>query len=305
MSKMKEKVHYSALQTYKAKHKAYENDCGLIPTQSMLSNELVGIEIEVENIQTSIGNKLALYWKEKEDGSLRNNGKEYVSIPLRGDQVEIALNYLNNALPADRDFSKRTSTHIHLNVRNLDEDEVISLIILYSIFEKHFFAFAKQNRESSMFCVPLYQTTILQGIYEVITSGHSAWSKYTALNILPLVNNNDTGCYGTIEFRHLHGTSDPAKILPFINSIYALYNYVQTVKSKDILEFLDEANSTSGYIQLYHTIFGNLCSQNITSEQLEFCISVAKKNLFRWKVRNTLAPAELQVYNLLENLNNL
>lgn len=39
------------------------------------------------------------------------------------------------------------------------------------------------------------------------------WQKYTALNLLPITK------YGTVEFRHMHGTNDFDKLCTWINSL--------------------------------------------------------------------------------------
>ena len=135
---------FAGLKTQKTKHNAYEranpiND----PINVIDKNALVGIEIEVENMGN--GNYVpAYYWQVKEDGSLRNNGVEFTSIPLRASQVEYALDVYNRSVTQNNtpDYSPRTSVHVHLNIRDLTWDQLKNLIILYCLFEKHFFHIA-------------------------------------------------------------------------------------------------------------------------------------------------------------------
>lgn len=96
---------------------------------------MVGIEIEVENITQQVI-PLA-YWDAKSDGSLRNNGIELVSVPLQIKQVQLALEHVFDVLNQNNkpDFSNRTSIHIHVNCRDLTQDQLYNFILLYAIFE--------------------------------------------------------------------------------------------------------------------------------------------------------------------------
>ena len=109
---------------YKLEDQQHEN---LLPLIS--KSYIFGIEIEVENVATMVIDAYdRSYWNVVEDHSLRNNGLEFVSIPLRGDQIERALTQFNKALPKEHDFSPRTSVHIHMNVRDLLISEIAVIL---------------------------------------------------------------------------------------------------------------------------------------------------------------------------------
>ena len=60
-------------------------------------NTYLGIEVEVENVQTF--HNISPYWRITEDGSLRNAGREFITPPIRAWRVEQALTLcLNNRL---------------------------------------------------------------------------------------------------------------------------------------------------------------------------------------------------------------
>src|SRR5690348_5544085 len=78
------------------------------------SQQLVGIEIEIEN-WTSKQSEVSRVWSSKDDGSLRNNGIEWVSTPIVAAQAPFALYHLlNDVVSPVCCFSPRTSVHIHL-----------------------------------------------------------------------------------------------------------------------------------------------------------------------------------------------
>lgn len=112
-----------------------------------------GIEVEVENA----GPKELAGWNIVEDHSLRNRGMEYVT--KIGKRVHNIFPMLEQLFKYAREnnwaISDRTSIHVHINVQNLTLDQLNSLIILYTIFERPLFQYAADERRSNVFCVPL------------------------------------------------------------------------------------------------------------------------------------------------------
>lgn len=280
MPKLKELYAYSTLQLHTTNLKKVEKErtpCLPIKNNSVL----VGIEVEAENIkQIPIFNN---YWECKNDGSLRNNGKEFVSHPIKGHSIEYALLDLKKTIGEFADFSPRTSVHVHMNVRELTPEEIYIFCLLYCLFEKHFFKLADNTRERSLFCVPLYLTSLVRNLQTTINEFYPEnWHKYAALNILPIMHNSVTGCYGTIEFRHLEGNLDVPRIVQFINGMLCLYEYSKKITLPELLDFIRSANSTSGYVEMYNNIFGEFTT-NMNQEDFEECITSTKQNLY-WNI---------------------
>lgn len=252
-------------------------------------DELVGIEIEMENIRNPFNPEY--YWKYKQDGSLRNKGAEFASIPLMGNQIEYALKYLKHNLEVyqnEPNFSSRTSVHVHLNVRDMTWEEVRALVILYCIFERHFFLQTKKEREQSIFCVPLYKTNYIEKFTPTLEDFNCyRWSKYCALNLIPIFGDGNTPKYGTIEFRHLHGTLDPEVIINWINNIYALKKAAQQLSVDELINKIRTMNTTSSYMELYTQIFTNMQQfDKVSKKDFEYCISILKLGLFKQELRN-------------------
>lgn len=249
---------------------------------------MVGIEVEVENITQVV--PLQAFWESKSDGSLRNNGVEFVSHPLQVKHIQHAIEHLYTALHLNNkpDFSNRTSIHIHVNCRDMTQDEVYNFVLLYAIFEKHFYSVAGTKRMNSIFCVPLFRTNELNRASQLIYEFQPYWHKYCGLNLLPLVDNNGQRGYGTIEFRHLFGTTDTQKIYNWINDILCLRKYAMSVKKADLLEEIKRMNTSSSYMSLYSQVFEK--GQRILCRKLDFeeCISNIKRELFGNEFSKTL-----------------
>lgn len=163
-----------------------------------------GTECEIESVK-DYGN-IPGFWNPTQDGSLRNNGMEFISPPLSKDESINAFKQLHAKIrlgSRDEAFSSRTSTHVHVNCLKLKENQVKNLLLLYALFENFFFDCVNPIRKTNIHCVPLNET-LLPNIYKnPVDALARQWHKYTALNLIPLRKQ------GTVEFRHLEGTDNP------------------------------------------------------------------------------------------------
>jgi hypothetical protein len=177
------------------------------------------LECEVEAIRN--GGEHFGNWKCIQDHSLRNNGFEYVCmIPRTIDHLMKDFISLHSHLDLKKDadpFSERTSTHVHVNVTNLDEEHVKNMVLLYALFEEFFFSMVKPSRRDNIHCVPLTET-YLPDIYSKSLDAYiTKWSKYTALNLKRITD------IGTVEFRHMHGTNDVGELRQWLEVLENLW----------------------------------------------------------------------------------
>lgn len=288
---------YKAMILRKADSIAYEKTHKIDKPFDWASTQgMVGIEIEVENMKKGV--HLEAYWDVKNDGSLRNHGMEFVSVPLQIKQVQLALDHVYTQMNADNapDFSNRTSVHIHVNCRDLTQDQIFNFVLLYAIFEKHFYQVAGTRRMNSIFCVPLFRTNQMETINDVIYRMNPNWQKYCGLNLLPLFANNVTQGYGTIEFRHLYGTSSQQEILEWINDILCLRKFACEISKDNLLAAIKEMNTTSSYLSMYSQVFAK--GRRLLSHKKDFeeCVSNIKRELFGNQYTDTLSKSDVSPY---------
>ncbi len=234
----------------------------------LINNEwLFGLEIEVENVKLgqfndAIDNTGYLIWTPKPDNSLRNNGMEFVSVPMKGVMIHKALNFLADALGSKIDFSSRTSVHVHINVRDMTISQIAAIGVVYAAVERMLFKWIGKGREHNIFCVPLYETHDLQGLFSAaIARFHQPVSyKYSALNFNTTCLNSGLPLYGTVEFRHLYGTLDVHTIIDWINLIFCIKKYVMKRELSTIVAQVCSLNTTSGYGQFLADVFGTQVS---------------------------------------------
>lgn len=168
----------------------------------MTTAQLFGIEMEIENVPRRYSSAEVVIdgWHAVHDGSLRNNGVEFVTRPVtiaRANELLGALYAVKRA--SGMRSSIRTSMHVHVDMRNDTFTTLFGVLAAYCIVEPLLMTMCGRTREESIFCVPYYRSPVpLQQIRKVLYEQTEMWeriSKYSALNL---------GClrtYGTIEFR--------------------------------------------------------------------------------------------------------
>lgn len=241
----------------------------------------VGIEVEVEQILTNnpVGAEFIyasdnttkidhfLLWNNKEDGSLRNNGREFVSYPVAGENIEFALHTLNkflhyNVNAKGHEFSDRTSVHVHVDFREVKFDDVANLLLTYIAVEPVLYNFCGGRRHKNIFCVPVNQTAQYRGIrrfwqnrnYETLSFLIREWRKYLGLNLLPLGNSSH---FGTIEFRHMVGTIDVERLCQWINMLLRLKKYALNTNFEANYAEVVNLNTTSEYANYVSKVLGH------------------------------------------------
>lgn len=253
------------------------------------SDHLVGIEVEVENVATNDLPR-GTVWRVESDGSLRNNGMEFVSAPIRASEAPMALaQLLRDVLREACHFSPRTSVHVHLNVQDMEQSQLYDLVMLYAVYEKLFYRFAGRGRIRNIFCVPITDTKLMASMAEC--SAGTGWSKYTGLNLVPIRGDGDRGGYGTIEFRQMHGTFSIDKLCCWIDLITTLKEFVLKSSTKDIRQMILTMDREFDYHGLLQRIFGEKAAwlKYTGFEDVQETYLVAKSALCSSKVRGNLS----------------
>jgi hypothetical protein len=230
------------------------------------NSPLIGVEIEVENyghfkeqFRDSDTNLFNFYWITQQDGSLRNNGKEFVtrlglSAAMLPDALDIFTKLVKAQEPEGMEVNARTGLHVHLNVAGLSQYQLSNLLFLYGIFEPLFFKVSGE-RKNSIFCVPweFNRYTLGHIIYmlanDPLRFRWRNYSKYCGLNI------STVETYGTLEFRMHEGSTDEKVIQKWVNTLINLYNAaLSTDLITNVVNFRTERHAWK-YRQLLNQIF--------------------------------------------------
>jgi hypothetical protein len=202
----------------------------------------IGVEVEVEKAPAP---KNYTFWQVTEDGSLKDKGMEYVSIPVYGKCIDYALHELSETLTKHNcSWSHRTSIHVHNNVSALTFAQLRAFVGVYAALEELFFSFVREERRGNPYCyhiTDLHPTSVDFGNHDM---------KYCALNV-----GNCLVQYNTVEFRHLQGTDDFRQIRRWIQLITKLHIYITTNKPEEVVERVTKLNTTSEYSAFVKDVF--------------------------------------------------
>lgn len=202
----------------------------------------LGYEVELENAKSW---PVVKGWVKKPDGSLRD-GIEYIfDGPQSGEKAVLSLEAFHDAMAkAKPDPTFRCSTHVHLDVRDMQFNEYERLILAYIVFEDVMFDHIDRRRRDSNFCVPFYKNDWLSAafgrrILAPATEGQKFrgmgnWPKYSALNL------QVTSSFGSVEFRGGHAMTDKVELLQLGQRMLALKAVAMNSKSTDHYAFLEE-----------------------------------------------------------------
>ena len=250
--------------------------CKYVPSDQLVTNTLVGIEIELEKV-TSIdtnNNEFRKYWNVVEDGSLRDGGLEYVlTRPFAGEDLISALNIFDKVIAKSGkriQLSSRTSIHVHIDVRELTYAQVMRFVSLYAVFEDALFKVAGEERKNGIYATSLSNA---EGYLQVLgkegdnpdkmmgVQNISYFSKYSACNLQAIRT------YGSLEFRNHEGTYDIGRILRWVNILLSLRK--EAVDNKSTLEDIFGDISNNGAEKVFKDVFGKY-SDGMMYPDLEF-----------------------------------
>lgn len=195
---------------------------------SLITNDFVGVEIELERASAINFEGIGDGWTIHSDGSLRNSGAEFVFAgPSNGAATITRLNQLEAGIAAARKkgnygiLSARTSTHVHVDVRDLTKRQLMRMIVLYSVFENVLFETYAEERLANHFCLPFSDCFELVGCLSWLNSSYDTFSnemnhpnigRYCAFNLKSIFK------FGTVEFRHTQAKVTTPELLEWINA---------------------------------------------------------------------------------------
>lgn len=151
----------------------------------------------------------------KQDGSLRDNGWEIVTVndgqfgkDLSQSIVSMdeLLKMCNRGAPV---CNYRTAFHVHLDIRDMEAEEVHNMLFLYSLIEQPLFDWVGNDRKFSNFCVPWFRSDGVLDMFRSMVNPDNTFllrikqmQRYSAANVQSIAK------YGSVEFRHMQNSTD-------------------------------------------------------------------------------------------------
>ena len=196
-------------------------------------NELMGIELEAEQVYCELSGVLNMAgWTMDRDGSLRNDGREFVlTQPLAGSSLTRAIHTLfemqrsENRSPLQYVVNPRAGTHVHLNWIEDTVGSAAALIALMYIIEPLVYSWADEDRAWCSYCNPLSDipASTINKLLRMDVDEEDEWvlrniededlGRYHGLNIVALAK------YGSFEFRYFPSTTAHTDMIKWVKFV--------------------------------------------------------------------------------------
>lgn len=272
-------------------------------------DSVMSVELEVEFKRPPVDEYVDYDWLNshyimKDDGSLRNVGREFVSLYPTNLQdtlshIETLISKINKDTVADLD-AVRTGYHVHCNVQHKTMLEILTSIAAYWMVESCVSSMCGRLREGSLYCV-----RAVDGKYQVdelikAIERKRLWlgqftrdrSKYSGLNLFTLQQ------FGTLEHRMMRGFLDAQKLQTWTQFCYDItYNhgYKSPAEVLDTFysmrdkpyEFLERTIKTK---EMVEHLKAHLTEAELKDRLLKSALTILK---FAYKYRDT---ARWEVY---------
>lgn len=274
--------------------------------QPLLAKRDVGIEIECEGKNLSFAD--TVYWNTEDDGSLRGvfpTGRaEFVlKKPIPIGSVDKAMDELIQIQKnATLNFSFRTSVHVHLNVQELTEQELLSTIYTYLLLEEVLMNYCGKERKGNRFCLRLQDADgildfvnvmIEHGFAFFVANGREDHMRYSAINLAALRK------YGSLEFRGMRGNMDKGIVSNWCKAIVALRTYAQKMQTPTAVY---EQFSELGPVKFMQSVLGELTDvfaspRDEREINRSFSLSIDIPHMFAYmalKNKEVVAPVKIK-----------
>lgn len=244
---------------------------GLIKT-----NGLLGIEVECEgkNLNTLYpeGNCV---WRTEDDASLRGDypreRSEFVlskpvSLPVAREQLVLLADAQKNA---GVNFSFRTSVHVHLNVQEFTEEEVMTFIYTYYLLESVLLRYCGESRQANRFCLSIKDAdgvletlteVYSEGVYKALFRVDPNRVRYAALNLSAVRK------YGSLEVRSMRGTLEYDVLNTWITALANLHKH--STKGYTVMDIYDMVVN-QGADKFVKTVLGAEAYKEMAYEGME------------------------------------
>lgn len=222
------------------------------PSDEFISNCLIGVEHELEGARGDDFEQNFSAWNAIRDGSLRDSGIEYVlKAPLAGEALSEAINLLGGYVGGRRNIcvNERTSTHIHMDARDMTPRQLLTFCVVYTTFEQAIFSMCDASRIENNFCVPVRKNAgvihRLSQLSKNIDSSRAVENlssdnyRYAALNMAALRR------FGSLEFRMRESLTDPSSLKDWINIFLSIKEFSVANGNDPIQETLGRLSSLS------------------------------------------------------------
>jgi len=182
-------------------------------------------------------------WRQVQDGSLGDDGREHVSPILQGDEGFYEIRRFTAVLKDWGYFVRRScGLHVHIDGRDLDSSDVKRLLKLTRFYEPVLYAMLPESRRTGAYSVPLAKFP--KSRFRIAACGEAQlkklWYGSRSQSVDTKSKYHHSRYYGlnlhswffrrSLEFRYHSGTLNPMKITNFITICQAMVDKAKEIK---------------------------------------------------------------------------
>ncbi|AFE86175.1 putative amidoligase [Salinivibrio phage CW02] len=176
-------------------------------------NDHVGVEVEVEHRDPfgPLPNNISRIWEVTGDGSLRQNGAEYVMrSPKTIENAVKATRVLLREVKKNNEIidNGRGGVHVHINVGDLTNKQLVNYIAIVHCLDDILTYNCGEYRRGNLFCLRMRQATNVVDMVERFVETESVRVFNTDSIRYASVNLKAIATYGSIEFRAMRSDGD-------------------------------------------------------------------------------------------------
>lgn len=251
---------------------------GLGRSSKILTDCMIGLEFELENmpydeVLDSTNSTFNKYWSVTNDGSLRNNGLEFVlRRPRMGAGISTALTSLEalfKRVQNKPECTQYTSTHVHLDVSQMTMYDYMKFLFVYRYFDEALTMSCGKHRYGNLYCLTFEQANAgFLKLKDVISTEGFSFRDYNMENHkYGSCNLAATNHYGSLEFRALGGCTSKNEAADWINTLCQIKRVSQELSSWEDAIQLGELPA-----QEFADVFGlanKAFTEYLTDEQIQ------------------------------------
>lgn len=239
---------------------------GHIKNRTFNNSRLVGVEWEFNEASNEFYLKK---WKDTWRGELHEDGscgREAITAPIAGDNIEKCLTELGQALNNDHaTVNDSCSVHVHVDLKDYTWQNLYSLMSLYARFEPLLYLIGGSQRADNDYCYPIgkefklalngkssreIQANIIAHIYgysqsrnkdalkyykECTTRDKKRDGRYVGMNILPWISGRKYKVEDkTVEFRIHEQTLDINRVINWTKLLVSLVSFAKNNEFKKL-----------------------------------------------------------------------
>jgi len=213
----------------------------------------IGIEVELE------GNNLPMDgfdgWRAERDGSLRGQAVELVmKNPAKRHLVKRHLkkfeSMVANSIIED---TGRAGIHVHVNIQTMTEQQLVSFMTLYVIFENALVEWCGKGRVGNLFCLRASDAEVGLRIIRAVAKRGDWFNLNTDKIRYSSMNAKAIATYGSLEFRAMRSTTNIQDIQQWVDMLLVLKDYA--MEPLRTPQGIIESMSTMGVEHFFYDVY--------------------------------------------------